>query len=101
MMMLSRYFSHHSIKSDPLTRVLISYPVSSCITGAFVGPSAGAHLLEHFGYRAASMYILVTEAVMIVFFIWARIRQAAREKKEKHEILGNRRRSSQTIHSVI
>ena len=74
---------------------------SSCSVGAFIGPSAGGYLLEHFGYRAASMYILVTEAVMITLFIVARIRQAGREREGKRNYSTLRRRYSQTIHTVI
>ena len=48
---------------------------SSCSVGAFIGPSAGGYLLEHFGYRSSSLYIFTVEAVMILLFIVAKIRQ--------------------------
>lgn len=74
---------------------------SSCSVGAFIGPSAGGYLLEHFGYRAASIYILVTEAVMITLFVVARIRQSARDRDRKTGSISSRRKYSQTIHTVI
>lgn len=46
---------------------------SSCSVGAFIGPSAGGYLLDHFGYRASSLYIVTVDALMIVLFIGYKI----------------------------
>ena len=75
---------------------------SSCSIGAFVGPSAGGFFLEKFRYRSASLYILVTEAVMLLLFLVARLRlkpwsSDPSDSGEKSPLLASRRFSKSLV----
>lgn len=80
---------------------------SSCSVGAFIGPSAGGYLLEHFGYRWSSLYIVTIDAVMIILFVAYKLRQkysnselAKRERFISTGSLVRNRCYSQSVHTV-
>lgn len=74
---------------------------SSCSVGAFCGPSAGGFLLDHFGFRCASLYILLMEILMITFFFVIRYRRLAHEKRQVVERQCCHRSTSQPTYEVI
>lgn len=74
---------------------------SSCSVGAFVGPSAGGFMLDHFGFRWASMYIVVMEILMITFFFIIRFRRLAQDKIQGLERRSSSMRYSQAKYEVI
>lgn len=88
---------HHSIQvrkfpDDAATYGMVSALFfSSCSIGACVGPSVGGFLLEHFGYRAASYFILIVEVLMVLMFVVSRLRQPT----------DSSRRYSHISHTVI
>jgi MFS family permease len=80
---------------------------SSCSVGAFIGPSAGGYLLDNFGYRWSSMYIVLLDAIMIILFVLYKLQQkysnselSKRERLISTGSLVKNRCYSQSVHSV-
>ncbi|XP_022253328.1 MFS-type transporter SLC18B1-like isoform X2 [Limulus polyphemus] len=55
---------------DFSTKALVSAIFSSSISiGAFIGPTLGGYLLEHFGYRSATVIIFIEECAMLLLLL--------------------------------
>ncbi|KAI1305388.1 MFS-type transporter SLC18B1 [Halotydeus destructor] len=70
---------------------------SSCSIGAFIGPSAGGYLLDHYDYRTSSIYLLVIDiAMMLLFCVFKLVKgYESRNVPDREPLLRERRISRQ------
>lgn len=72
---LNHSVSVRGYPNDSATHGLVSALFfSSCSVGAFIGPSAGGYLLDHFGYRWATLFIVITDLFMILLLVISKLR---------------------------
>ena len=79
---------NHSIKvrgypNDTSTYGMVSALFfSSCSVGACTGPITGGYLLDHFGYRHATWFIVGVDLLMIIFFVLYKLKNSAYKPKQ-------------------